>query len=333
MNNEKRIDLSKYMTLLALIVLVVISAFLSKHFLKPQNLFNIMRQISYTGMIALGMTFVIISKGIDLSVGSLTALVGGLAVLTFNAAGGTLGALWLAIGVALLLGFTGGAVNGLIVTKGKIAPFIATLGTMTIFRSIALYIVDAGEYRSTGDVYQIIGSGKLNNFAFIKDIPLLGPYLKLVPYPVIIFILMAAVLSVILNNTSFGRYVCAVGSNQQVARYAAIKVNTIKFITYGITGVTVGITALMLSSRLNSISSSGAGTAYELDAIAAVVIGGTSMAGGKGTIWGTVMGAIILGIINNMLNMVGVSPYLQGAVKGAVIILAVLLQYKNNNDA
>ncbi len=333
MNNEKRIDLSKYMTLLALIVLVVISAFLSKHFLKPQNLFNIMRQISYTGMIALGMTFVIISKGIDLSVGSLTALVGGLAVLTFNAAGGTLGALWLAIGVALLLGFAGGAVNGLIVTKGKIAPFIATLGTMTIFRSIALYIVDAGEYRSTGEIYQIIGSGKLNNFAFIREIPLLGPYLKLIPYPVIIFILMAAVLSVILNNTSFGRYVCAVGSNQQVARYAAIKVNTIKFITYGITGVTVGVTALMLSSRLNSISSSGAGTAYELDAIAAVVIGGTSMAGGKGTIWGTVMGAIILGIINNMLNMVGVSPYLQGAVKGAVIILAVLLQYKNNNDA
>ncbi len=316
MEKERKFDFSKYMTFFALIILFIISAMMSKYFIKPKNLLNILRQVSYTGTIALGMTFVIICNGIDLSVGSLTALVGGLAVLTFNAAGGGWGALVLTVAAALILGIAGGAINGIIITKARIAPFIATLGTMTIFRSIVLYIVDAGEYRSISENFKVIGSGRL------------GP----VPYPVIIFILLAAILSIILNNTKFGRYVCAVGSNQQVAHYAAIKVNTIKFITYCITGFTVGITAIMLSSRLNSISSSNAGLSYELDAIAAVVIGGTSMAGGKGTIWGTVMGAIILGIINNMLNMVGVSPYLQGAVKGGVIILAVLLQYKNNEN-
>ncbi len=316
MENERKFDLSKYMTFFALIILFIVSAMMSEYFIKPRNLLNILRQVSYTGTIALGMTFVIICNGIDLSVGSLTALVGGLAVLTFNAAGGGWGALVLAVAAALILGIAGGAINGIIITKARIAPFIATLGTMTIFRSIVLYIADAGEYRSISENFKVIGSGRL------------GP----VPYPVIIFILLAAILSIILNNTKFGRYVCAVGSNQQVAHYAAIKVNTIKFITYCITGFTVGITAIMLSSRLNSISSSNAGLSYELDAIAAVVIGGTSMAGGKGTVWGTVMGAIILGIINNMLNMVGVSPYLQGAVKGGVIILAVLLQYKNNEN-
>ncbi len=332
MENSKKIDYTKYMTLLALVVLFIISAFMSKHFTKWGNLMNILRQVSYTGIIALGMTFVIISRGIDLSVGSLTALTGGLAVFAFNAGGGTWGALGLAVLVALVIGTAGGAINGIIVTKFKIAPFIATLGTMTIFRSIALYIVDAGEYRSTGEIYKIIGSGKLRSIPGVSDIPILGKYIGLISYPVIIFLLLAFILSILLNNTKFGRYVCAVGSNQQVARYAAIKVNMIKFLTYCITGFTVGITALMLSSRLNSISSSNAGLSYELDAIAAVVIGGTSMAGGKGTIWGTVMGAIILGIINNMLNMVGVSPYLQGAVKGGVIILAVLLQYKSNDE-
>jgi ribose transport system permease protein len=135
----------------------------------------------------------------------------------------------------------------------------------------------------------------------------------------------------VLNNTQYGRYVYAVGSNDQVAIYSAIKVNLIKFISYALTGFAVGVSSIMLSSRMNSISSSNAGLYYELDAIAAVVIGGTSMSGGSGTIYGTVVGAIILGIINNMFNMLGISPYLQGTVKGMVIIFAVLLQYKKKN--
>ena len=147
-----------------------------------------------------------------------------------------------------------------------------------------------------------------------------------VPNPVWVFIGMAVIFTVILNKTRYGRYVCAVGSNQKVALYSAIKVNLVKFTSYVIVGATVGVSAIFLSSRLNSISSTNAGLSYELDAIAAVIIGGTPMSGGSGTIWGTVIGAIILGIVNNMLNMLGVSPYLQGTVKGLVIIGAVLIQ-------
>lgn len=315
-NRLKQFDFSHYAPLIALVILFIISAFASPYFLKTRNLLNILRQVSYTGIIGLGMTFVIISGGIDLSVGSMTSVVGGLAILALNASGATGWSIVLAIIVALLLGIAFGAFNGFVITRFSIAPFIVTLGTMSIFRSMALYFINAGEYRSQSDAYQQIGSGLF-----------LG-----VPIPVWVFILLAVLLHAILNHTRFGRYTCAVGSNEQVARYSAIKVKWIKFLTFAVTGLTVGITAILLSSRLNSISSSNAGNAYELDAIAAVVIGGTSMSGGSGTVIGTVIGAIILGIINNMLNMMGVSPYLQGTVKGLVIIFAVLLQYKGSKQ-
>jgi ribose transport system permease protein len=309
---RSRFQYEKYAPLVALIVLFAVSALISPDFRQARNLSNILRQVSYTGVIALGMTFVIISGGIDLSVGSMVALVGGTAILTLNALGGGPGAVVVAILAGLACGTVAGMLNGLMVTKFRIAPFIATLGTMSIFRSLTLYIIDAGEFTSTSEVYPTIGSG----------------YLLSLPVPVWIWLILAVVFHVLLNNTRYGRYVCAVGSNEEVARYSAIKVGLVKFFTYAIIGLTVGVTSIMLSSRLNSLNSSTAGTFYELDAIAAVVIGGTSMSGGKGTIAGTVIGAILLGIINNMLNMLGVSPYLQGTVKGSVIILAVLLQYK-----
>lgn len=312
---KKKFDFTKYAPLFALVILVVISAVASPYFLQIRNLLNILRQVSYTGMIGLGMTFVIISGGIDLSVGSAAAFAGGIAVLTLNQFGGGVPAIITAILVGLAVGTLTGMFNGLVVTKGKIAPFIVTLGTMSIFRSLTLYMANAGEFRSASAMYPLIGSG---SFAGI-------------PIPVWIFFVLAIICHILLNNTRFGRYVCAVGSNERVAIYSAIKVNLIKFVTYAITGFTVGVTSITLSSRLNSISSTNAGIFYELDAIAAVVIGGTSMSGGSGTIHGTVIGAIILGIINNMLNMLGVSPYLQGTVKGLVIILAVLLQYKQKS--
>jgi ribose transport system permease protein len=312
---NKKFDFTKYAPLFALILLFGISAVASPYFLQVRNLLNILRQVSYTGVIGLGMTFVIISGGIDLSVGSAAAFTGGLAVLMLNRFGGGVPAIILAILVGLVVGTLTGMFNGLIVTKGKIAPFIVTLGTMSIFRSLTLYMANAGEFRSASAIYPEIGSG---SFAGI-------------PIPVWIFFVLAVTCHILLNNTRFGRYVCAVGSNERVAIYSAIKVNLIKFVTYLITGFTVGVTSITLSSRLNSISSTNAGIFYELDAIAAVVIGGTSMSGGSGTIQGTVIGAIILGIINNMLNMLGVSPYLQGTVKGLVIILAVLLQYKQKS--
>jgi ribose transport system permease protein len=311
---RKILSAERHGALIALAILVLISAFLSPHFLQPQNLLNILRQVSYTGLIALGMTFVIIAGGIDLSVGSLAAFSGALGVLAMNALGAAghgdgIGVL-AAVGTALAVGTLGGLANGLIITKGRIAPFIVTLGTMALFRSLTLYMGDAGEFTSSNPLYSQIGSA---SFAFV-------------PVPVWILALLAALFGVVLWRTRFGRYVRAVGSNQRVALYAAIDVDRVRLLTYVITGLVVGVSAVLISMRFNAVGSSTLGINYELDAIAAVIIGGTAMAGGSGTIWGTVVGAIILGVINNMLNLVGVSPYLQGTVKGLVIILAVLIQ-------
>ena len=313
-NNIKKIDFSKYTPLIALVILIILSAVASEHFTKFRNITNILRQVSYTGTIALGMTFAIVAGGFDLSVGSMTAFVGVVAIYTLNYVGTGADAVFIAVMAAIALGAFLGAVNGLIVTKGKITSFIATLGTMSIYRSLTLYVSEAGEVISQSDLYPEIGGGYFLN----------------IPFPVIIFLGLAVVFHFLLNNTPFGRHVCAVGANEQVAVFSAIKVKWITFLTFVITGFTVGVTAVLLSSRLNSVSPGDAGIFFELDAIAAVVIGGTPLSGGRGTIWGTVIGAVILGIINNMLNMLGVSPYLQGTVKGLVILIAVLLQYKKN---
>lgn len=309
-----RVDFERFGSLAALALLAAASAALSPHFLQPQNLLNILRQVSYTGIIGLGMTFVITAGGIDLSVGSLAAFTGSLAVLAMNAAAAKglpePAGVAVAVAVALSVGAAGGAANGLLVTKGRIAPFIVTLGTMAIFRSLSLYMADAGEFRSQNQLYGNIGSASF-----------LG-----VPVPVWILLSLAAILSLALRRTRYGRYVRAVGSNQRVARYSAIDVDRVRFIAYLLNGLAVGVSATLLSMRFNSVGSSTLGQSYELDAIAAVIIGGTAMEGGRGTVWGTIVGAVILGVINNMLNMVGVSPYLQGTVKGLVIIGAVFIQ-------
>ena len=283
-------------------------------FLKPENLVNIVKGASYTGVIGLGMTLVIISGGIDLSVGSMMAFAGGLTVyfvnlFPFDSVAGTL----LAVLVCMILGCLCGFVNGFMVTTGHIAPFIATLGTMAIFRSLIQYFSGASNILSYSDIYPTFGTWEF----------------LLLPLPVWVFLILTFVLHLLLNNTRFGRYVCAVGANEQVARYSAININLIKLIPYIITGFTVAISALLWSSRINCIHSSGDGNGYELEAIAAVVIGGTAMSGGKGSIIGTLLGAIMLGMINNMLVLGGVSSFLQQAARGLVIIAAVLLQYKN----
>ncbi|AFK07722.1 ribose ABC transporter permease [Mesotoga sp. HF07.pep.5.2.highcov] len=319
-NVKRRFEYERFGPLIALAILFVISAIASPYFLQTQNLLNILRQVSYTGIIALGMTFVIISGGIDLSVGSMVALVGGVVILALNwlltvfGEGGEAWAILFALIIGLLFGAGLGALNGLMVTIGKIAPFIATLGTMAIFRSMALYIGSAGVFRSESNLFPDLGMGNV-----------LG-----IPNPVVVFISLAVIFAIILNKTRYGRYLCAVGSNPKVAKYSAIKVNLTRFISYVAVGITVGFSAVFLSARLNSMSSTNGGLNYELDAIAAVIIGGTPMTGGAGSIFGTVIGAITLGIINNMLNMLGVSPYLQGTVKGVVIIGAVLIQRKRS---
>ncbi len=310
----RRLDFQKYGSAFALVVLFLASAILSPYFLQPQNLVNILRQVSYTGIIALGMTLVIVAGGIDLSVGSMAAFVAAMSVVVINwlrplveseHVAMLAGAL-----VALALGTACGAANGFLITRGRIAPFIVTLGTLAIFRSLTLYIGDAGEFRSASEL--------------LGDFGMAG--LAYVPVPVIVMLVLAAVLSTLLTGTRYGRYVSAVGSNSRVARYSAISVERVRFFTYVIVGLCVGASAFLLASRFNSVSSSNAGVGFELDAIAAAIIGGTTLSGGRGSVWGTIVGAIILGIINNMLNLLGVSPYLQGTVKGLVIIGAVYIQ-------
>ncbi len=313
-----RVTLAAAAPYLALLAMVVVAAATSEHFLQVRNLLNITRQVSYTGIIALGMTFVIIAGGIDLSVGSAVAFIGGVAILAMNYCFATLapGSQWIAFFFALAcglgIGFVAGAISGLLITKCDIAPFITTLGFMGIFRSLALYTGDGGEFRVTSGLgaFSRFGTGMVWG----------------VPVPSIIFILLAVVFGIILNWTRFGRYVCAVGSNERVAAYAAVRVGRVRTLTYVICGLTVALSAFLLGGRMNSINSTNAGMLYELDSIAAVVIGGTAMTGGSGSMAGTVVGALMLGIINNMLNMWGVSAYLQGTVKGLVIVLAVLVQ-------
>lgn len=310
----KKIDWQKYASFIALLFLILISSFLSPYFLKFQNLVNILRQVSYTGIIALGMTFVIIGGGIDLSVGSMTAFIGAVVVLLMNYLGTVMRNEFIVIIIGIATGITVGALlgafNGFMITKGKIAPFIVTLGSMAIFRSLTLYIGNAGEIRSSNIIY-----GEFGMRSFM-----------LIPVPVWVMLILAAILNLVLNNTRYGRYICAVGSNQNVAMFSAINVSFVRFFSYTLNGILIAVSSILLASRFNAVSTSNMGMGFELDAIAAVIVGGTVMTGGRGTVWGTVCGAVMLGVINNMLNMVGVSPYLQGTVKGIVIIGAVYIQ-------
>jgi ribose transport system permease protein len=284
-------------------------------FLGWRNFINIVRQASYTGVIGLGMTLVIISGGIDLSIGSMVAFVGGITIFFLNLFPPTsVSGAVLAVLFALVFGAFCGFVNGIIVTKGRIAPFIATLGTMSIFRSLILYFSGASNILGKNDHYPVMGAFDI----------------LWIPLPIWAFAFLAVILHLLLNNTRIGRYICAVGANEQVARYSAININLVKLVPYVITGVTVAVSALLWSSRINCINSTGDGSGFELDAIAASIIGGTSMSGGKGTIGGCVLGAIMLAMINNMLILGGVSSFLQQAARGLVIIAAVLLQYNSN---
>lgn len=308
----------KYAPLVTLAVLLGACCAFNADFRSPYNLMNIARQVSYSGLLALGMTLVIAGGGIDLSVGSLLALSGVFGLQVMNALPPTTPAwaAFLAMAlVALAVGSLGGALNGALVNVGRIPPFIATLGTFSIYRSLAVYSADAGLVQSSNTV--------LNGVARS-----LGGTL-----PLLVLIVAAVVVWGILRYTRFGWRICAVGSNEKAATYAAIDVGAVRFISYAATGLLCGIGAILLASRLQSVSSTGAGNAYELDAIACVIIGGTPMSGGRASIWGTLCGVFILGIIGNALDLWSISANLQGTVKGVIIILAVLLQYRRDRSA
>ncbi|WP_419959992.1 ABC transporter permease [Psychrobacillus sp. BM2] len=297
---------SEYSVIIAFIIIFIASSIMNPRFLDINNQLNILMQVSIIGIVALGMTVVMLSGGIDLSVGSVLALVGVITVLALNASGSIL----VGVFTALVVGSFAGFLNGLMVAKGRIASFIATLGMMAAARSVALYIAEGGSV-----------SGEVKGFTAIANSDL-----WIFDYPVIIFFAMTALVYILMHKTRFGRYVYALGSNEKAAMLSAIRVDRIKIAVYSLAGLLVSVAAIIETSRLNSISSSSSGVQYELDAIAAVIIGGTRMTGGRGKIIGTLFGVLILGILNNMMNLMNVSPYLQGFVKGLIIIIAVVFQ-------
>lgn len=299
---------SEYSVVVAFIVIVLIASLVDSHFASVDNFTNILRQVSIIGIISLGMTVVMLSGGIDLSVGAVLALLGAISVSVLNATQSVL----LALLAALIAGAAVGSLNGLMVTRGRIPSFIATLGMMASARSIVLYFAEGGSL-----------SGKADSYTAIANTEWFG-----LAVPVYIFLLMTLLVYVLMHKTRFGRYVYAIGSNEKAALLSTIRVSRVKMGVYMLCSSFVAVAAVVESSRLNSISSASSGLSYELDAIAAVIIGGTRMSGGRGKIIGTFFGVLILGVLNNMLNLMNISPYLQGLVKGLIIIAAVLLQKK-----
>ncbi|MBQ9725919.1 MAG: ABC transporter permease [Kiritimatiellae bacterium] len=301
---------------LALAALALVCSLSSPVFARPANLLNVARQSSYTGLVALGMTFVVVAGGIDLSVGSLFAFSGVAAAQLLSALPGAAGggAAFAAACAALCaaLGAAGGAVNGALVAAGRLPPFIATLGTYSLFRSLSLWLADSGSVPSPGWDNAVTRFGQAAPLG--------------VPSPVWILLALAAALGVALSRTPWGRHAVAAGAGERVARFAGVRVGRVRFATYVLAGALAGLSAFLALGRLGTLSSSNAGLFFELDAIAAVVIGGASMSGGRASVSGTLAGAFVLGVLSNALQLWGVDPSLQGAVKGLAIVLSVLVQ-------
>ena len=303
--------------ILGLVLLCIAGALLNPDFATLDNAMNVLTRTAFIGIIAVGMCFVIISGGIDLSVGSMAALIAGGVIMMMNALGTSglapVTIVALGAGFAVLLGALFGLAHGLLITRGKIEPFIVTLGTLGIFRAYLTYLSNGGAItldNTLADAYAPVYYGAL-----------LG-----VPMPVWVFLVVALLGAVILNRTAYGRYVQAIGSNEQVARYAAVDVDRIKLLTYVLLGVCVGIATLLYVPRLGSASPT-TGLLWELEAIAAVIVGGTALKGGAGSITGTVIGAVLLSVISNILNLTSIiSVYLNAAVQGVVIIVVAFMQ-------
>jgi ribose transport system permease protein len=291
-------------TLLGLAGLVVLLTLLTPHFLSVSNLLNVMEQTSINAVIAVGMTFVILSGGIDLSVGSVLAVAGVVLASALRAA-------WpvpLAIGAGVSVGALSGLVNGLLITRGRLPAFIATLGMMSIARGAALVLTEGRPVSGFEAGFRAISTGRL-----------LG-----LPAPILITAVIYVAGHLLLTRTRFGRYVYAIGGNEEATRLSGVSAAFHKTMVYVLCGATAGLAAVLLTARLNSAQPI-AGINYELDAIAATVIGGTSLSGGVGTLHGTLVGALIMGVLRNGLNLLGTSSFFQQIVIGVVIIAAVLV--------
>lgn len=301
--------------LLGLLVLMIFVSVISPSFLSIDNLLNILRQTSINAIIAMGMTFVILTAGIDLSVGSILAFAG--AVCATLIAADT--PLIIALLTTLTIGAALGAASGTIVAYFGVQAFIATLVAMTIVRGGVLVFTD-GRPISTGN-------HEVSNLFYEVG----GGYIAGIPIPVIIAAIVFVICWYVLNHTRLGRYTYAIGGNEQVTKLAGVRVARVKVAVYAISGALAALAGIILTARLESAQPT-AGLAYELDAIAAVVLGGTSLAGGRGRITGTLIGALIIGVLNNALNILDVSSYFQMIAKGSVILLAVVLDGRNKTS-
>lgn len=313
----------EYGAFIALAVLVIILSLISAEFRQPSNLLNLLRQASFNGLIAVGMTCVILSDGIDLSVGSTFALsavvCAELLMAGFPA--------FAAIIIALIVGTLLGAISGLLVTKGRLQPFIATLITMTAYRGLAMIITDGKPIsrlaanissESGAFLFKLIGKGNLASS--------FNPDLK-IPIPAIILVLVFTIFYFILNRTCFGRRIYATGSNEKCATLVGVNTTRVRIMVYSISGFLAALAGLIMISRVDSAQPT-LGDGYELDAIAAVALGGTSMSGGRGKIIGTVAGVLIIAVLNNGLNILEVTSYYQDVIKAIVILVAVLSDSK-----
>ncbi|WP_297597595.1 ribose ABC transporter permease [uncultured Cetobacterium sp.] len=318
MNKNKEFNVGKMYEKYGLaLILMLISGFfgaINGNFFSLYNIQNIFKQSSINGLIAFGMTFVILIGCIDLSVGSILAFVGyiaGILLVNYQLP------IIIVIPVALLLGMTLGVINGVLVSKVKLQPFIATLVTMTIYRGVTLILSNGLPIRNinkASEVMKFINRGEIANL----------------PISMVIYLVVFVILWFVLDKTLFGKYLYATGGNEEAARLSAVPVTKIKLSAYAISGFLSALAAILYISRYNSIYPN-AGQGAELDAIAAVVIGGTSMSGGKGKIIGTLIGALIIGILNNGLNLLGVSSFYQEVIKGIVILIAVVADRKKSN--
>lgn len=299
-------------SLIALIFLIVVVSFLNPNFFTVDNILNILRQTSVNAIIAVGMTLVILTAGIDLSVGSVLALCGAFAASMIALEVPVL----IAVPTALFAGAALGAISGIIIAKGKVQAFIATLVTMTLLRGLTMVYTDGRPistgFTDTADAFAWFGTG----------------YALGIPVPVWLMVIVFAAAWYLLNHTRFGRYVYALGGNESATRLSGINVDRVKIGVYAICGMLAALAGIIVTSRLSSAQPT-AGMGYELDAIAAVVLGGTSLMGGKGRIMGTLIGALIIGFLNNALNLLDVSSYYQMIAKAVVILLAVLVDNKN----
>ncbi len=310
-----KIDFSVLQPLIALILMFVAMTILSGNFATKDNLFNVARQISVNICISVGMTMVILTGGIDLSVGSMLAFTGAVAAgflkngielpgMNLFVGFTLLGVIWISLVAGGFLGWF----NGMVITKFKVPPFVATLAMLTIARGLTMLYTRGFPVTQLGDQFTYLGTGWF-----------LG-----MPMPVWISILVIVLSSFFMNKTRTGRYIYAIGGNERAALLSGVKVNRVKVIVYMLAGVLSGIAGLLVTARLDS-AQPNAGFGYELDSIAAVVIGGTSLSGGKGSIIGTVIGAGIIGVLNNGLVLLNVSPFWQQVIKGFVILLAVII--------